>query len=209
VAEPEWRRLRAILDRPAVGRRPRRSLLAGLVVCGLCGSRMASGWKRNPNAAPRRVYSCRSGFDGGCDRVNVSAEPLEALVSGYVLEQARLVDLSAARDADAVLLLGRIADDEAMLSDLAEDYASHRIGRAEWLAARVIVDDRLAVARTALGDRSSTTLDGVGDLAHAWPDLDFNARREAVRLFVAEVTVGPAGRPGPKFNPDRVTITAR
>jgi len=209
VPEPEWRRLRAILDRPAVGRRPRVALLAGLVVCGLCGSRMATGWKRNPGAAPRRVYSCRSGFDGGCDRINISAEPLEALVAGWTLEQARLVDLSAARDADAVLLLGRIADDEAMLSDLAEDFASHRIGRAEWLAARTVVDERLSAARTALGDRSSTTLDGVGDLAHAWPELDFNARREAVRLFVAEVTVGPAGRPGPRFNPDRVTITAR
>ena len=72
-------------DARAFGR-PRVHPLVGLVYCASCGGRMTTA------IAPRqgRGYGCRKDENPVCPaRVRIVAEPLEAYVEGYVIDQWR------------------------------------------------------------------------------------------------------------------------
>ena len=79
--------LAAFAARKVSGRRsPRRYLLSGLLRCGRCGNRLYSARREQS----RRRYVCASGPDhGGCGRLTVVAEPLEAYVADLVIELRR------------------------------------------------------------------------------------------------------------------------
>jgi hypothetical protein len=83
-------RLVGLLDDPSRRRenfgRPRVHPLVGLVYCASCGGKMTTA------IAPRqgRVYGCRKDENPICPaRVRIVAEPLEAYVEGYVIDQWR------------------------------------------------------------------------------------------------------------------------
>jgi site-specific DNA recombinase len=83
-------RLVGLLDHPSRRRenfgRPRRNPLVGLVYCASCGGKMTTA------IAPRqgRGYGCRKDENPVCPaRVRIVAEPLEAYVEGYVIDEWR------------------------------------------------------------------------------------------------------------------------
>jgi site-specific DNA recombinase len=83
-------RLVGLLDDPSRRRenfgRPRVHPLVGLVYCASCGGRMTTA------IAPRqgRGYGCRKDENPICPaRVRIVAEPLEAYVEGYLIDQWR------------------------------------------------------------------------------------------------------------------------
>lgn len=81
-------RLAGLLDDPSRRRenfgRPRVHPLVGLVYCASCGGKMTTSIARKQG----RGYGCRKDENPVCPaRVRIVAEPLEAYVEGYVIDQ--------------------------------------------------------------------------------------------------------------------------
>ena len=94
----QWRQVRSLLDGRAVAKvRPRRRfLLTGLTVCGRCGGRMGAQQKKGgPRSLLTARYFCRP-YRGQCQKVSISADPLEAHVAGVLLDELDRPDFLAA-----------------------------------------------------------------------------------------------------------------
>lgn len=107
-------------------------------------------------------------------------------------------------------LIAEVAEDEALLSDLAADLGARRLSRAEWIAARGPIEGRLQANRATLrslghGDKIPADLAQLD--AERWASLDFDQRRWLLRLFLERVVVDPIGKKaGSKFRPERIRI---
>jgi len=213
IAPVQSDRLRRKLgSRTPKGRRaPKRYLLTGgLLRCGRCDSPMIA----RPDVKSRRRYVCDSGpGHSGCGRMSALAEPLEAFIAEAVLYRLDTPELAAAltdarsQQAELAGLHDQIAEDQAMLDELATDYANRRIGRSEWMAAREPIQARIDQARRRLSRLSPTTpIDGyVGQadlLRAAWTGLKLPRQKAIVRVLVERVIAHPA-TPGRKFDPER------
>lgn len=198
-------RLRGLRGRTAgpapAGRVPRRYLLTGgLLRCGRCGTPMTS----RPRSDGTRRYVCARGPGfGGCGRMATVAEPVEALVAEAVLQRLDTPELAAAladahqANAEADQLHTQVATDEAMLDDLAQDYAAHTISHREWMAARQPIQTRIDSARRRLSRISPThRIDEYAGrsqlLRDAWADLPLTRQHAIIRLILDHVVVQPA-----------------
>jgi DNA invertase Pin-like site-specific DNA recombinase len=192
-------------------RAPKRYLLTGgLLRCGRCDAPMIA----RPDAQRRRRYVCDGGpGHSGCGRLSALAEPLEELIAEAVLYRLDTPELAAAltdtraQQAELAGLHDQIAADQAMLDELAADYANRQIGRSEWMAAREPIQARIDQARRRLSRLSPTTpIDGyVGQadlLRAAWTGLTLSRQKAIVRVLIERVIAHPA-KPGAKFDPDR------
>jgi site-specific DNA recombinase len=226
--ETTWKRVTAILNDPARKRKRaiRSYLLTGLLRCGRCGTAMVAtprqtktgGGKRGVyiygKGATQRAYGCAK-TSGGCGGVFILAEGADAFVSDAVLYRLRGSKLGQARRrlaglADSDKLMREIADDEAMLIELGEDYAERRISRPAFHAAVERVQGRLDVARAQLATRSRPdVLDGIDDLAAEWASLGLERQRAVIGAVLTEVWVGPALGPRNRFDPKRIAFRWR
>lgn len=192
-------------------RAPKRYLLTGgLLRCGRCDAPMIA----RPDAQRRRRYVCDGGpGHSGCGRLSALAEPLEELIAEAVLYRLDTPKLAAAltdareQQAELAGLHDQIADDQAMLDELAGDYANRQIGRSEWMAAREPIQARIDQARRRLSRLSPTTpIDGYvgqsGLLGAAWAGLTLARQKAIVRVLIERVIAHPA-KPGGKFDPER------
>jgi DNA invertase Pin-like site-specific DNA recombinase len=211
-----WQKVRALLEAAKRGRPASRNLLAGFLRCGRCGGPLI-GHDRGERAA--RIYKCRTERADRCQTgmgVTISAHLIEPYVVGYVIRSAHGAELAKARARRSVdgeaWLANEIATDEAMLLELAEDYAERRITRAQRMIAEQKVQARLAENRGRLVKIGQDPLPD--DLVHldeaVWADLGFEQQRALVELFVDHVVVLPARPEAPRaFDPGRVSIVPR
>lgn len=196
---------------PRDRRAPRRYLLTGgLLRCGRCDAAMVA----RPDAKGRRRYVCAKGpGQAGCGRLSALANPLEELITEAVLYRLDTPELAAAlsdvraQQAELAGLHDQITQDQAMLDELAADYANRRIGRSEWMAAREPIQTRIDQARRRLSRLSPTTpIDGyVGQadlLRAAWTGLPLSRQQAIVRVVLDHVIARPANR-GRGFDPAR------
>jgi hypothetical protein len=192
-------------------RAPRRYLLTGgLLRCGRCGTPMVA----RPDGQGRRRYVCAKGpGQPGCGRLSALADPLEELIVGAVLYRLDTPELAAAlanaraQQAELAGLHNQIVEDQAMLDELATDYANRQIGRSEWMAAREPIQTRIDKARRRLSRLSPTTpidefVGQAGLLEAAWAGLALSRQQAIVRIVVDHVIAHPA-TPGHKFDPGR------
>ena len=215
-------RLRARLSRAAgsgpSGRSPRRYLLTGgLLRCGLCDTPMVS----RPRTGGLRRYVCASGPGfGGCGKMAVNADPVEAFVAEaviYRLDTPQLAKaLTEARKANAEhdQLAVSVAEDTAMLEQLARDYADKAISHQEWSAARQPIQGRIDAARRRLSRISRTHRidDYAGNsqaLADAWTGLDLARRQAIIATVVDHLVVNPAVQGRNRFDPSRLDVSWR
>lgn len=219
VTLAEHERIRAVFADPSrrVNREPRRYLLAGIAVCGLCGAKLVA----RPRADKRRAYVCARGPGfSGCGRIGALAETLEHFVVHDRLVHAiddldlsaALADVEGQDSADDTA--ADIADLDRRLTELAETWASGDITRAEWLAARKAVEGRLETARRSLVRRTGNSaieayVGKPGALAATWDVLTLDQQRTVLTAIVDRVTVSPAVKGRQKFDPDRVEVTWR
>jgi multidrug resistance efflux pump len=173
-----------------------------------------------PDAQGRRRYVCAKGpGQAGCGRLSALAEPLEELITEAVLYRLDTPELAVAladvraQQAELAGLHDQIAADQAMLDELAADYAERRIGRSEWMAAREPIQTRIDQARRLLSRLSPTTpIDGyVGQadvLRAVWTGLALSRQQAIVRVVIDHVTAHTARR-GHGFDPDRFEPTWR
>jgi len=216
------RRLRALLLDP--GRRVnakevRTYVLTGLLRCWRCEGSLIS--RRGRNRA-RTYICCKIPGRVGCGGLRVVAEPLEAEVLARLLYRlsdrrwaAEWARQEAAPDTDEEALLAAIEADEGAMEQLARDhYVDRKIGRAEFMAAREGLQDRLSDARSKMAQlhRQDAAAEWRGrsdELAAAWVDLSIEAQRAILDAEIESITIGP-GTPGwGFFDPNRVKVNWR
>lgn len=191
------------------GRPPgRRYVLGGLVVCGLCGSKLAGS---------SGSYHCTAS-SGGCGRVGVKAAILEQYVVGEVVGHAPAADAPASPEdgEDPAPLLEELRKIEERLAALADnvDLSEAMLNRR----ARAL-ETRKAELNERLGRSGSRAISPRVDFTDLDPER-WNARKleesevtglhDLVEHFVDRITVGPRvlGN-GRAFNPARVSISWR
>lgn len=211
IDRADWEAVAGVLDGRRRGPTPRTSLLAGLVFCGLCGARMP-GAARGERA---RQYVCSKAVTGGCGRMGVAAARLDEYVTGLVMGAADRANLGLVRAErhvrDSERLIREVAEDEALLADLATDVGERRISRAEWINARGPAEKRLHVNRAALkalghgGNQLPDDLVALDD--GKWAALTFDQQRAVIGLFVDRIVINPIGnKAGKVFRPERVAV---
>ncbi len=230
VADAEWpaiidpkthERLTVILTDPArrkfYGGGARRYLLTGFGFCGLCGNRLFA----RPRGDKRRCYVCASGPNhGGCGKIRVLADPLEEFIAEAIftaLDTPQLIETIRAQADDTELgqALEALRVDEETLTQLARDhYADRIITRAEYLAARSAVEDRIDVNRGVIQQHhaAATLVDipsGGEATRTAWADNDLEWRRALLGTVIERVVLNSAVKGRNRFDPDRVEITWR
>jgi hypothetical protein len=174
-----------------------------------------------PRVDGTRRYVCASGPGfGGCGKMAINADPVEGFVAEAVLYRLDTPQLAAAlteaREANAEhdQLAVSVAEDTAMLEQLARDYADRAISHQEWSAARQPIQGRIDAARRRLSRISRTHRidDYAGNsqaLRDAWADLDLPRRQAIVATVVDHVVVNPAVQGRNRFDPSRLDVSWR
>jgi site-specific DNA recombinase len=219
IVDPDkHERLRAIIARHGSTSPAGRFLLSGLVRCSVCGNTM---YVRRRYKDKARFYGCEH-VPGGtaCGHVHIVAEPLETLVGEAVLERLDSPEMMAALEAHnrqtvEAVDLDTLHADESALEQLARDhYADRIIVRAEYLAVRDTLEQRIEAARRKVARVNGTgrlgALAGFGEkLRAAWEGESLAWQRAIVSTIVDNVTIAPGRRGYNRFDPARVSIEWR
>lgn len=169
------------------------------------------GWSMKANTdRNRRDYRflSRPGMEGR--QTSIAAGPLEDLVRGWLFKGAddgSILRRRAGRQRPRLEPVGEDpAELERRLVELAEDEANDRITRAEWLAKRERLTERLRVAQAAMRrDETDEVLAEVTPgLRDRWAALSVDRKRTILLAVFDRVIVHPATKMGPRFDPDRV-----
>jgi site-specific DNA recombinase len=214
ISKEETARLRALLMDP--GRRltpatPRRCLLTGILRCARCGSAMCG----RPRDDGRMRYVCnRMPGNNHCGKIYVltaSADEHVAKMVKVALNSPEFEDVVQAtgRDDGVDSVLQQMTADQSKLEELAEDYATDRITRKEWLRARELLEGRLEGARNGLSTTSRiAALDGLsGDSVtfdEVWERLTLPRRRAVISALLDRIVVHPARKGHNIFDPQRL-----
>jgi DNA invertase Pin-like site-specific DNA recombinase len=191
-------RLVALLTAPRPRKPPRRTAFTGLIRDAVSGLPLDRDIVRG---RPCYRGHNRPGREAG--GVTVSAAPLETLiVEGLftAVEDGRLAQV-VAEQRRRKRAAPDLATIEADLRGLAEDHGHGRISRAEWLAARAPLEQRLAAARRTLDQNAAASaLDDVDvNLRARWPDLDVDRQRSILGAVFDQVVIHPGA--GEHFTP--------
>ena len=205
--------------RQVTGRRaPRTYLLSGLLRCGKpgCGSRLYSQARHEKNGSIRRRYVCLSGPDhGGCGKLTVVAEPVEALLTEAVLtrlDSTELADALAGKaetDSELAAVTEELASAMGRLEELAGLYAQELITAREWLTARAPIEARIKNAERARATITDTGplagLVGNGDrLRGEWQHLSIDRQQAIIKSVLDHAVIGPCTPGARTLDIDRV-----
>jgi site-specific DNA recombinase len=222
-----WEAVRAIFadrtGRRRLGRGRTFLLTSGIARCGaageatighvegICGRALVSAVNKAP------AYACRAEAPHyGCGRITAQRNHLEALVTEMVLTVLAGPGLADARraiageDRDLAALADQLRADEHALNQLARDhYADRLISRAEFLAAREVIEARIEATNRVLSERPRTGIlldlpSTEAALRDGWETWSVDRRHAVVAAVLDAVIVSPARR-GKRFDADRVT----
>ena len=188
-------------------RAARTYLLSGMLRCGRCGNRLFSQARHaNPDHRVRR-YVCLKGPDhGGCGRLTVVAEPVEALLTDAVLTRldsrhlAKALSGKSNPNHDVAALAAAVEADQVRLDELAGLYAAGAVSAREWIAARDPITARITGARRHIAEATDTSevyeLVGTGGaLRQGWPNLGLDRQRAIIKSILDYAVIAP-GTPG-------------
>jgi hypothetical protein len=150
------------------------------------------------------------------------AKPVDDLVTEAVIAAldsrafAGALRTRSRPEADHSADLAQLRDDEAALEQLARDHCIERIiSRAEYLAARSGLEERIASTRGRLARRSTTRfladlLSGGEAVRAAWEAHQVDWRRRLVAVVLEAVIIGPETMRGRHtLDPSRVQLIWR
>lgn len=212
----EWEAVKAAIQtgkaRPG---RPATYLLAGIVRCGLCGTKMTG------NKTTRKVpqYRCpgQNSSAKGCGRLARNAARIEDHIVRDVLDAlagAGLRKALAARSkavANSAETVKAIATLETRLERLKSEYSVEGLwSKAEFLKLKAELEEKLAAAysrlRTATDGAAAAALPVGADLAEWWPTAPVEQRRRIIALVVDRVEIDPVGKGDNRYNPDATRV---
>lgn len=222
VTADEWRTCKAVLEDPA--RRTAfttqpQHLLAGIAVCGVCGTPVvATGASRGAGRPRRAVYADRP--KGGKGHVARDAAALDEYVGELVVAWVRRYGQEALNPPapDTALLTAQLRAVEGELQALEQAADEGAITNAQWLR-RVTplnkqaasLGERIAGAAVA---RVPAQVFTTGNIRAGWQAADLDAKRAVIRALM-DITILPSPRgcpPGYKkgsggyFRPETVKI---
>ncbi len=204
LVEPErWRQLQTVIAASSQRHSsPTKHLLSGLLICERCGTPMRG------NAARGR-YVCP---EGGCGRTVIAIGAAEHEVSERVLHRLtpETLDSLVSHDPAGELLVD-LRQDEGQLERLAEDhYVEGVIDRASFLRAQRGLKRRIEANRRKLAQGSSKAalVPRGEELRAVWERRGVRWRRSLLEVALHRVVV-KGGRPGRRFDPDRVSCEWR
>lgn len=217
IDRDDWERVRAILSDPRRrrGGRPREYLLTGgLLLCGLCGTRLYAQPKapKEPGQPSRRCYRCLR-LEGGCGGIRCLAEPLDAEVRDVVLAAVDGPDLretlEASDDSYRELLDQLRADEDALHALEVSHFTEGHPSKPAYLKSREKLTDRIEATKRALAHRNtSETLQGLplgqGALRDTWEAWTNQQRRRLLQTVLDAIVLHPAVRGRNFFDPNRV-----
>lgn len=195
------------------GERRRYLLTGGLAVCDACGTALISGNQYNRGVQPAYICPHPSRHDGGCGKLSVLADRLEAhvvqVVEGWLaaLDFAEAVEaLYAGDQAEATPLRRELAEIEAQLIALAENNARDLLDFEYQAARKRLLTDRGRVLSELAELPPVVEVDPV-EIVAAWREGGNETRREIVRVL-ADLPIRV--RRGPRQPvADRVVIEPR
>jgi site-specific DNA recombinase len=213
-----FRRLQSAIRHPRPGIVAGKQLLAGLIVCGKCGSRMVT---RRRHIDKRRYYGCEKGPGRvACGGVFITADRTEDVVRDMVLaaidspELATALAEQAGRSDDATL--EQLRSDEAALGQLVHDhFVDGTIPRTAFLDARDALQGRIGGIRRRLERENGGTMLAavVGTAERArdeWETRDMEWRRALLASVVQQVNITPKGKANAgRFDPNRIEVAWR
>jgi site-specific DNA recombinase len=181
--------------RPLNYGRPRLHPLAGLVYCGSCGGRLVSYLQPRQG----RGYGCRKDENPHCDaRVRIAAEPLEAYVEGYVIDQWRNPEASkiAQSDDDRMARIREITDEMRHLQEQKNEALRMKLrGEVDAKTFREVTaeieaaHDQLAREHKRLA--SEAAMPELPDPSLAWEDLSAIDRRALTEMLIDKIVITP------------------
>ncbi len=207
IDRERWTKLQAILDqRGAVGRVPRRrSLLTGFVRCGLCGAKMVRASGRANTAGEAHSWRCRTGA-GGCGRLSIAAEPVEAIIVEAVLARLDSATLPQVEAEDSDFDELRTIEHE--MAALVEALENGRLSVVAFERGAAALERRQGRAQQNVRARQRPAVLGRPSAVRtAWPDLTLDQRRAVLAEFVERVTINPGKRGYPRFDSSRIQTT--
>jgi DNA invertase Pin-like site-specific DNA recombinase len=196
------------------GRRGRPTMLGGLIRCGRCGQKMTHDLVNKHGGRSWRCHK-RPGY-ANCGTVTCAAPPLEQLIIEAVMQRLDTPELARALAAENgsadKTAADELADAEARLDELTDMFSSGQIDRRALLRARASLERRQRAAQASLSrQRRATVLDAyagrTGVLRESWDHLGLDKRRAILEAIVDHITIAPATRRGPFFDPERVDVT--
>ena len=181
--------------RPANYGRPRVHPLAGLLYCGSCGGRLVSYLQPRQG----RGYGCRKDENSDCEaRVRIVAEPLEAYIEGYVIDQWRnpRARKIAQSDDDRMERIRKITDEMRRLQEQKNEALRMKLRREvdaktfrEVTAEIDAAHDQLAREHKRL--TSEAAMPELPDPSLAWEDLSAVDRRALTEMLVDKIVIAP------------------
>ena len=215
VSECDWRKLQAILAKPARSKNligAQSALLTGYIYCGNpeCGKKLVA----TRDQRGKRVYACkRDSHRAGCGKIKRLADPIDQLITELVIATLEDSDFTipiASNDEDFTALNQEKKQLEESLAQLAIDHYRLRvIDRVSFLAANEALQSDLAALQRKL-DRASTNRHvrelPVGEVAQSEWDAhadDIAWRREVISVVLQgrKIIVKPSQTRHVRFNP--------
>jgi len=199
---------------PRAARQPRH-LLSNIARCGRCGDTLGGRMIRLPPWTPKpgqkskptkAAYACST-----CHKVRRVQEPVDALVTEYVLqrlERSDAVELFTTGDPESARAArDALAAVDARLSSAADLFAAGSIdaGQLTRITATGRADRDRLEAQLAAALPPAIPRDAVGPQAReAWAGYSILRKRQ-ILAAIARVTILPSG-PGRSFDPDLIRV---
>ncbi len=208
----QWEAVKAILEdseRVTKGRGGvYRHLLSGLVKCGLCGTTMTVRVKRGG-----RRYCCSTAQQGGCGRLQRSADQVEQLITEALfvaVEEGIEPHRAAATDDPTRELYEALARDQGLLDRLEDKVAEELVRPETAKRKRAEIERRMETARRQLAELGDARVAAhiPRNLRSVWQDFSLDRKRAIIAVIVERVEIHPQGM-SPVFNPDSVKVTWR
>jgi site-specific DNA recombinase len=181
--------------RPANFGRPRVHPLAGLLYCGSCGGPLVTYLQPRQS----RGYGCRKDENLVCSgRVRIAAEPLEAYVEGYVIDQWRNPEAIkiAQSDDDRMTRIREITDEMRHLQEQKNEALRMKLrGDVDAKTFREVTaeidaaHDQLAREHKQLA--SEAAMPELPDPSLAWKDLSAKDRRALTEMLIDKIVIAP------------------
>jgi DNA invertase Pin-like site-specific DNA recombinase len=234
VERAKWERCREILEQreASAAHARRRSLLTGILICGICGAVMYAACHStpNPDGSPRRVWRCsghpgKVGQDGkrSCGKVSITAGLLEDSLTAATFDAVassdlgQLVKARAESDRKAAAIMSDIADIDQRIRETEAAYlrpgGTPRARYEREMSALETAKADLEGQYSGLGHTSFLFryAGRPGALKAAWEDdkLSLEEKNAAIREALGRVAVMPATRRGrAAWDTDRLVSTA-
>lgn len=214
VSEDVYRQATASLSDPRRRTSPddgRRTLLAGVLVCGVCGGPVRAHNRGGRSRPRRRAYGCHRSRCVTRSRARLD-EAVSELVVAYLVKHRstyrrapKAVSKAAQRaSADAVEIQKR-------LDDLAALVAAGELSPADYAPAARGLRERLLEAESRVtrhaGTPATSKLLEADDVISSWAASAVSVQRSVIREVVESITI-PVGTPG-RFSMSGVTVAWR